>query len=288
HGSCDVLDLLLAEIVKGDVEAVAHPIQRRGTAANPAPLGPSVKPGCNVDAVAEDFALPDDDGPALYAHAKFGARLCRCRGVWGDHLPLQLDRTAHRVDDAGELDKEAVAGRFDDATPMLGDLGIAEFTANRTQRRERALLILAHQPRIAGNIDRQNGRRPSLDPFSLPGIHGPMPPQSLHWQHGPTVAEWVLSSSGVGIIVLTSIQESLMPLNIRSEAVNQLAERLATRTRMSKTDAVRTALENELHRLDGAVPLRERLRPLQDRGLRRPATGLEPGKAFYDELSGNR
>jgi antitoxin VapB len=79
-----------------------------------------------------------------------------------------------------------------------------------------------------------------------------------------------------------------MPLNIRSEAVNQLAERLAARTRMSKTDAVRTALENELHRLDGAVPLWERLRPLQDRVLRRPATGLEADKAFYDELSGNR
>jgi antitoxin VapB len=79
-----------------------------------------------------------------------------------------------------------------------------------------------------------------------------------------------------------------MPLNIRSEAVNRLAERLAARTRMSKTDAVRTALENELHRLDGAVPLRERLRPLQDRVLRRPATGLEADKAFYDELTGNR
>ena len=79
-----------------------------------------------------------------------------------------------------------------------------------------------------------------------------------------------------------------MPLNIRSEAVNQLAERLASRTHMSKTDAVRTALENELHRLDRAVPLRERLRPLQDRVLRRPATGLEADKAFYDDLSGNR
>jgi hypothetical protein len=59
---------------------------------------------------------------------------------------------AHRVDDAGELDKQAVAGSFDDATPMLGDFGIAEFTANRTQRRERALFVLTHQPRIAGDI----------------------------------------------------------------------------------------------------------------------------------------
>jgi antitoxin VapB len=74
-----------------------------------------------------------------------------------------------------------------------------------------------------------------------------------------------------------------MPLNIRSEAVNQVAAKLAARARMSRTDAV----ENELQRLDDAVPLRERLRPLQDRVLGRPATGLEADKAFYDELSGN-
>jgi hypothetical protein len=43
---------------------------------------------------------------------------------------------------------------------------------------------------------------------------------------------------------------------IRSEAVNELAERLAAHTRMNKTDAVRTALENELRSLDQAAPLR--------------------------------
>ena len=78
-----------------------------------------------------------------------------------------------------------------------------------------------------------------------------------------------------------------MPLTIRSEAVNQLAEKLAARKRMNKTDAVRIALEHELQRLDEAVPLRERLRPLQDRVMSRPPTGLEADKSFFDELSGN-
>jgi len=78
-----------------------------------------------------------------------------------------------------------------------------------------------------------------------------------------------------------------MPLNIRDETVNQLAEKLAARRRTNKTEAVKTALVNELRRLDEATPLRERLRPLQNRVLRRPATGLEADKAFYDELSGN-
>lgn len=78
-----------------------------------------------------------------------------------------------------------------------------------------------------------------------------------------------------------------MPLNIRSDVVNRLAEKLAARKHVSKTEAVKLALENELRRLDERVPLRERLRPLQDRVLSRPATGREADKAFYDELSGN-
>jgi antitoxin VapB len=77
-----------------------------------------------------------------------------------------------------------------------------------------------------------------------------------------------------------------MPLNIRNEVVNQLAERLAVRKRINKTDAVRMALENELRRVE-SMPLRDRLRPLQERILSRPATGLDADKAFYDELSGD-
>ena len=77
-----------------------------------------------------------------------------------------------------------------------------------------------------------------------------------------------------------------MPLNIRNEEVNQLAEKLAARKGINKTEAVKLALENELRRIEQAMPLRERLRPLQDRVLARPATGLEADKAFFDALSG--
>ncbi len=76
-----------------------------------------------------------------------------------------------------------------------------------------------------------------------------------------------------------------MPLNIRSEAVNQLADQLAARKRVSKTEAVRLALENELRRLDETLPLIERLKPLQDRVASWSKTGLEADKAFYDWLN---
>ncbi len=78
-----------------------------------------------------------------------------------------------------------------------------------------------------------------------------------------------------------------MPLNIRNEEVNKLARKLAVRKHISKTAAVKLALENELRRTDPALPLRERLRPLQQRVRAWPATGLEADKEFYDELSGD-
>jgi antitoxin VapB len=68
-----------------------------------------------------------------------------------------------------------------------------------------------------------------------------------------------------------------MPLNIRSEAVNQLAEALATRMATNKTEAVACALRNELQRLDDAIPLRERLRLVQNRVPPRHRPGSRQG-----------
>ena len=75
-------------------------------------------------------------------------------------------------------------------------------------------------------------------------------------------------------------------LQIRNQRVVELAEKLAAIRRSTKTEAVRQALENELARIEGEQTLEERLRPIQDRIARRPATGLEADKAFYDDMSG--
>lgn len=76
-----------------------------------------------------------------------------------------------------------------------------------------------------------------------------------------------------------------MPLNIRSEEVNQLAETLASRAGVSKTEAMRIALKNEIARRSRSVPLAERLKPLLDTMDAVPRTGLKADKAFYDSLN---
>lgn len=76
-----------------------------------------------------------------------------------------------------------------------------------------------------------------------------------------------------------------MPLSIRDACTDRLVRELAARRRIGLTEAIRLAVENELRREDDRLPLRERLRPLQDRIAARPPTGLDADKAFYDDLS---
>lgn len=76
-----------------------------------------------------------------------------------------------------------------------------------------------------------------------------------------------------------------MPLNIRNEEVDRLVEELASRARVSKTEAVRMALTNELKRREELpADLLARIKPIQDRIASYPKTGLQADKSFYDSL----
>jgi hypothetical protein len=59
--------------------------------------------------------LVDDDVAEIDADAELDAALFRDAAIAQRQLALQLDRAAHRIDDARELDQEAVAGGLDDA-----------------------------------------------------------------------------------------------------------------------------------------------------------------------------
>ena len=76
-------------------------------------------------------------------------------------------------------------------------------------------------------------------------------------------------------------------LQIRDRRVVELAAKLAAVRRSTKTEAVLSALENELARVERGKSLAERLKPPQDRIAAVPRTGLEADKDFYDDLSGD-
>src|SRR5204863_3413954 len=115
-----------------------------------------------IDPVAEDVTVFDNDVALMNPHAEFDALVGWYVGVALGHAALHLDGAAHRIDDTGELREQTVAGGFDDAAAVLGNLRVAEFAPDRLQCRERPFLVRAHQPRIAGDIGRQYRRQPPL------------------------------------------------------------------------------------------------------------------------------
>ena len=80
-----------------------------------------------------------------------------------------------------------------------------------------------------------------------------------------------------------------MALYVKDVQVDELAQRVATLRRISKTEAVRQALLHELEREGVAKSLVERgmefARALRQRG--NPAAGQPADKAFIDSLYGD-
>jgi antitoxin VapB len=79
-----------------------------------------------------------------------------------------------------------------------------------------------------------------------------------------------------------------MAFHVRDRATDAAVRRLAKLKRKTLTQTIREAVEHEYQRAQSAVPLMERLRPIQEEfaNLARPG-GLPADKAFFDELSGD-
>src|SRR5262249_3111611 len=127
HWPGDVLDLLLAEIVEGVIEPVAHLIANDPADADPTGIGQSFKPSWEVHPGAEDIVFFDNHVAEVDPNAElypFGGRGCR---VALSHSPLDLHAAADRINHAGELRQEAVAGVLHNPTAALSDLRIDQF-----------------------------------------------------------------------------------------------------------------------------------------------------------------
>ncbi len=152
HRPGNVFDLLLAQILEDKGQPVAHVIVDRIGDEYSAGIGQGFDPRGDVDAVAVEVVGLDDHVAEIDADAQFDAVVRRDTGVSLGHRLLHRDRAAHRIDDAGKFDQQAVAGGLDDAAMVLGDFRIKELAAQRLEAFERAFLVRPHQPRIPRHI----------------------------------------------------------------------------------------------------------------------------------------
>ena len=101
----DVLDVLRTEILEGKAQLVEHLIAHHAADADPARLGQRLQARGDVDTVAEDVVPIDDDVADIDADAKVDPLFGRHTGIALGHATLHVDRAAHRIDDAGELEQ---------------------------------------------------------------------------------------------------------------------------------------------------------------------------------------
>jgi hypothetical protein len=146
-----------AEVGDGEIEPPLDlPIGVLGQ-ADRARHANAFEPGGDVDPVAHQVAVALLDHVAnVNPDAEFDSPVLRHAGVALDEAVLNLDRTAHRIDHAAELDQAAVAGALDDPPMMRGDGGVDQVAPQAPKARERAILIRSREPAIADHIGDQD------------------------------------------------------------------------------------------------------------------------------------
>src|SRR5438270_766792 len=130
----------------------------------------------DVDAVAMDVAVLDNDVARIDPDAEFDAPVFRRGGIPRPHPALHGNGAGDRLDDARKFDQEAVAGRLDDAALVLGDQRVDQLAAQGLEARQSAGLAAAHEPAVAGDIGSEDRRQPALDPLCAQTVL-PMPPR---------------------------------------------------------------------------------------------------------------
>jgi hypothetical protein len=152
HWKLDVLELLLADILKSQVEPIADIVADRLRDGYPSGFGDTFEPGRDIDAVAKNIIVIDDYVAKVDADAEFDTAVFGNPGIADRHIPLNFGGAFDRVYDAGEFDQHSVAGQLDDAPLMLRNGGVNELGPMSLEADERADLVRAHQAAISDYV----------------------------------------------------------------------------------------------------------------------------------------
>jgi hypothetical protein len=130
-----------AHIVEGDIDLAADLTLRVLGDANAARLCDPFETHCNIDPIAKDVIVCDDDITYVNADAKFDPLFLRHTGILFRHAALDFVGTSHSVDHAGELNESTVPCILDDTSAMLSDFGIEKRPSESIQLRQRAFFV---------------------------------------------------------------------------------------------------------------------------------------------------
>ncbi len=165
HGSDDVLDFLFAQILELHLQLAANLAVDIARDADTTGLGERLEPSRQIDAVAIEIAALDEDIAEIDADAQEDVLIVGHARVLRLHRLLQVDGAFHGVDDAGVLDKDAIAHDLEDSPAMLRDQWHQDIVPARPQQRHRSGFILLHEPAVADHVGGKNGGETALGAF---------------------------------------------------------------------------------------------------------------------------
>ena len=173
------------KVIAGDLDLAPNlPIGVIGY-ANAARLGNTLQPGSNVDAVAKDIVVIDDDIADMDTDPEFNPDILRDVGILRGHGALDFDRAAGGIDGAGEFHQHAVTGGLDDAASMRSDGGVDKRFSGRLEPGQGAFLVGTHEAAISGDIRSQYRRQSPFYPVArqeCPQVAVHPTYQSMAWQ----------------------------------------------------------------------------------------------------------
>ena len=151
HRARNVLQRAIAKPVHGKFQFADDLLMQRTGDADVGRLRDLLQPRRHVDAVAEQVAAVNHHVAKIEANAELHAPFRREIGVSPFQIALDRDRCPDRLHGALELGDQAVAGRAEDAPPML----VHEARDRRAvggKRCERAFLVGRDKATVASDI----------------------------------------------------------------------------------------------------------------------------------------
>src|SRR4029077_6862463 len=166
HRSGDVLQLDLAPVDEAKIKLVAHLLVHRARDGDAAGVRDALDTRRDIHAVAHQVVALDHNVADMNADAQRQAPQ-----VVGFLYRLGA---AHRLNSAGELDKEAVAHRLEQPSSVLGDLGLDDLRTQCPKLSQRSGLVAAYELRVADHIGYQDrGEATLLGHSGRPALRRP-------------------------------------------------------------------------------------------------------------------
>jgi hypothetical protein len=122
-------------VIEGEVETPGYVLLNTGRDANASGLGQTFQHEPQRSLRPRKCRRPAQRVALENADTKLDAIVARCSGTLLTHPVLPLGRTTQCINHTGKFDQQSVAGRFDDATPVLGDLRIDNVRPDRRRLR---------------------------------------------------------------------------------------------------------------------------------------------------------